>query len=123
MNPIIKQIKAEMQDVVENNILRFWLDKMQDHERGGFYGRMTVKFVMKQKKDAFSTLVSYGRFQQLIAYFIIRNTLQRLPVPRIISSRISLTPNTVVLIGVSIAMVTRSIPRSSSMLSVSLSMV
>ena len=36
MNPIIKQIKAEMQDVVENNILRFWLDKMQDHERGGF---------------------------------------------------------------------------------------
>ena len=41
MNPTIKQIKAEMQDVVENNILRFWLDKMQDHERGGFYGRMT----------------------------------------------------------------------------------
>ena len=29
-----------MQDVLENNILRFWLDKMQDSEQGGFYGRM-----------------------------------------------------------------------------------
>ncbi|MBQ7440691.1 MAG: AGE family epimerase/isomerase, partial [Prevotella sp.] len=30
-----------MQDVLENNILRFWLDKMQDDENGGFYGQMT----------------------------------------------------------------------------------
>ena len=29
-----------MQDVVENNILRFWSEKMVDHEHGGFYGRM-----------------------------------------------------------------------------------
>ena len=29
-----------MLDVLENNILRFWLDKMQDRENGGFYGRM-----------------------------------------------------------------------------------
>lgn len=36
----IDSMKQEMQDVVENNILRFWLDKMQDHERGGFYGQM-----------------------------------------------------------------------------------
>lgn len=41
MNAIVKNMKAEMRDVVENNILRFWLDKMQDKERGGFYGRMT----------------------------------------------------------------------------------
>ena len=33
-------MKQEMQDVLENNILRFWLDKMQDNENGGFYGRM-----------------------------------------------------------------------------------
>ncbi|MBQ0033843.1 MAG: AGE family epimerase/isomerase [Bacteroidales bacterium] len=38
---MVKNMKAEMRDVVENNILRFWLDKMQDKERGGFYGRMT----------------------------------------------------------------------------------
>ena len=40
MNAIVSQMKAEMLDVLENNILRFWLDKMQDHERGGFYGRI-----------------------------------------------------------------------------------
>ena len=29
-----------MQDVLQQNILRFWLDKMQDRENGGFYGRI-----------------------------------------------------------------------------------
>ncbi len=33
-------MKAEMLDVVENNILSFWLYNMQDEEHGGFYGRM-----------------------------------------------------------------------------------
>lgn len=36
----IETMKHEMQDVLENNILRFWLDKMQDQENDGFYGRM-----------------------------------------------------------------------------------
>ena len=40
MNDTIKNLKAEMQDVVENNILAFWLNYMQDHEHGGFYGQM-----------------------------------------------------------------------------------
>jgi len=30
-----------MEDVLHNNILSFWLDKMQDKENGGFYGQMT----------------------------------------------------------------------------------
>jgi mannobiose 2-epimerase len=29
-----------MLDVLENNILHFWLNTMEDHEHGGFYGRM-----------------------------------------------------------------------------------
>ena len=36
----LNKLKNEMLDVVENNILRFWLDKMQDDEYGGFYGQM-----------------------------------------------------------------------------------
>ena len=36
----VETMKREMQDVLEQNILRFWLDKMQDHENGGFYGRI-----------------------------------------------------------------------------------
>ena len=33
-------MRLEMQDVLQQNILRFWLDKMQDRENGGFYGRI-----------------------------------------------------------------------------------
>ncbi|MCD8289502.1 MAG: AGE family epimerase/isomerase [Prevotella sp.] len=33
-------LSRRMRDVVENNILRFWLDNMQDRENGGFYGQM-----------------------------------------------------------------------------------
>ena len=33
-------MSTEMQDVLQQNILRFWLEKMVDHEHGGFYGRI-----------------------------------------------------------------------------------
>lgn len=36
-------LKSEVQDVLENNILNFWLDNMVDEEHGGFYGQMTGK--------------------------------------------------------------------------------
>lgn len=36
----IYQMKKEMQDVLENNILHFWMTQMVDEENGGFYGRM-----------------------------------------------------------------------------------
>lgn len=36
----IIQLRTEMQDVLENNILPFWLNQMKDVENGGFYGRM-----------------------------------------------------------------------------------
>ena len=49
-NQTIKTMLHEMQDVVENNILRFWLDRMQDHENGGFYGRIDADEVLH--KDA-----------------------------------------------------------------------
>ena len=31
--------KDDMLDLLENNILRYWMEKMVDHEYGGFYGR------------------------------------------------------------------------------------
>jgi len=40
MNNIVATMKTEMQDVLQKNILRFWLDKMVDQEHGGFYGRI-----------------------------------------------------------------------------------
>ena len=36
----LKSLKNEMQDVLESNILRFWLKNMIDEENGGFYGRI-----------------------------------------------------------------------------------
>ncbi|OYP39249.1 N-acyl-D-glucosamine 2-epimerase [Prevotella sp. P5-126] len=40
MSNIVSTMKTEMQDVLQKNILRFWLDKMVDQEHGGFYGRI-----------------------------------------------------------------------------------
>lgn len=40
MNESVSRLKFEMLDVLENNILRFWMEKMIDHENGGFYGRI-----------------------------------------------------------------------------------
>lgn len=33
-------LKQQMQDTLEHNILRFWIDKMTDNRHGGYYGRM-----------------------------------------------------------------------------------
>lgn len=48
---IVATMKMEMQDVLENDILRFWLDKMQDDENGGFYGQMTGRGQLIKEAD------------------------------------------------------------------------
>ena len=40
MNEQIAILKQEVHDVLTQNILPFWLDKMTDREHGGFYGRI-----------------------------------------------------------------------------------
>ena len=39
-NQAVATLKQEVTDVLTKNILPFWLNKMQDREHGGFYGRM-----------------------------------------------------------------------------------
>ena len=51
MNERGQLMTQEMQDVLENNILRFWLDKMQDHENGGFYGRIDAGGVLHPEAE------------------------------------------------------------------------
>ena len=36
----LKTLKSEMQDVLQSNILPFWINRMTDNENGGFYGRI-----------------------------------------------------------------------------------
>ena len=47
----VSLMKQEMQDVLEKNILRFWLDKMVDHEHGGFYGRIDGNGVLHPEAE------------------------------------------------------------------------
>jgi mannobiose 2-epimerase len=47
----IKELKQSARQLLENNILRFWLDKMEDRENGGFYGRMDGHNVLHPKAD------------------------------------------------------------------------
>ena len=47
----VQTMKQEMQDVLQNNILRFWLDKMQDQEHGGFYGRIDGNGVLHPEAE------------------------------------------------------------------------
>ena len=44
-------MKQELREVLENNILRFWIDRMQDHEQGGFYGRIDNQNVLHADAD------------------------------------------------------------------------
>ncbi|MDR2474958.1 MAG: AGE family epimerase/isomerase [Bacteroidales bacterium] len=38
-----------VQQLLEENILAFWINNMQDHERGGFYGQIDGKGVLQPK--------------------------------------------------------------------------
>ena len=35
---VLQSLKTEVLNCLTTNILPFWLDNMQDNERGGFYG-------------------------------------------------------------------------------------
>ena len=105
---IIATMKREMQDVLTQNILPFWLDKMQDHENGGFYGRMDGQGQLYPEAEkgailnarilwAFSAAYRYfSRFSPLTSRIIWMLP----PAPNATSSTTSSTVSTVVSIGV-----------------------
>ncbi len=65
-------LRKEMQDVVENNILRFWLDNMQDRENGGFYGRMSGEGVLDKTADKGGILNARILWTFSAAYRVLR---------------------------------------------------
>ena len=46
-----QQLKREVREVLEDNILGFWIKNMQDNEHGGFYGRMDGHGVLHPQAD------------------------------------------------------------------------
>ena len=69
----IKMLKQEMQDVLEKNILRFWLDKMQDHENGGFYGRIDGQGVLHPEAEKGAILNARILWSFSAAYRVLGN--------------------------------------------------
>ena len=69
----IKMLKLEMQDVLEKNILRFWLDKMQDHENGGFYGRIDGQGVLHPEAEKGAILNARILWSFSAAYRVLGN--------------------------------------------------
>ncbi len=71
-NMDLKTLKHEMQDVVENNILHFWLDKMQDTEHGGFYGRIDGNDVLHAEAEKGAILNARILWAFSAAYRVLR---------------------------------------------------
>ena len=72
MDRRIIKMKQEVQDVLENNILRFWLDEMQDHEHGGFYGQMTDRGELVKAADKGGILNARILWAFSAAYRVLR---------------------------------------------------
>ena len=73
MNSIVKTMKQEMQDVLQDNILRFWLDKMQDREHGGFYGRIDGSGVLHPEAEKGAILNARILWSFSAAYRVLGN--------------------------------------------------
>ena len=61
-----------MQDVLENNILHFWMNKMVDREHGGFYGRMDGKDVLHPEAEKGAILNARILWSFSAAYRVLR---------------------------------------------------
>ena len=66
-------MKQEMQDVLQDNILRFWLDKMQDQEHGGFYGRIDGSGVLHPEAEQGAILNARILWSFSAAYRVLGN--------------------------------------------------
>ena len=73
MNETVQTMKREMQDVVKNNILRFWMEKMLDREQGGFYGRIDGQGVLHKDAEKGAILNARILWSFSAAYRVLKN--------------------------------------------------
>ena len=66
-------MKQEMQDVLEQNILRFWLDKMVDRGHGGFYGRIDGQGILHPEAEKGAILNARILWAFSAAYRVLGN--------------------------------------------------
>ncbi len=65
-------LKQEVREVLEHNILRFWIDRMQDDEHGGFYGRIDSNNVLHADADKGAILNARILWTFSAAYRVLR---------------------------------------------------
>ena len=68
----IEIFKQEVREVLENNILRFWIDRMQDNGHGGFYGRVDGNNVLHKEADKGAILNARILWTFAAAYRVLR---------------------------------------------------
>ena len=68
----ITVMRSEMLDVLENNILPFWIDKMVDYENGGFYGRIDGQMQLHPEAEKGAILNARILWSFSAAYRVLR---------------------------------------------------
>ena len=69
----VSVMKQELQDVLEQNILRFWLDKMLDREHDGFYGRIDGQGILHPEAEKGAILNARILWAFSAAYRVLGN--------------------------------------------------
>lgn len=72
-NPQLTDIKSEMLDVLQNNILNYWIEKVQDNENGGFYGRITGEEQLIPQSEKGAVLNARILWTFSAAYRVLKN--------------------------------------------------
>ena len=68
----VERLKQEVREVLEYNILRFWIDRMQDKVNGGFYGRIDNKNRLHADADKGAILNARILWTFSAAYRVLR---------------------------------------------------
>ena len=77
MNSRIQTLKQEMQEVLTQNILPFWMTKMVDREHGGFYGRIDGNGVLHPDAEKGAILNARILWSFSAAYRVLTNSEMR----------------------------------------------
>ena len=70
----VRLMKEEMQDVLTQNILRFWMTRMVDEENGGFYGRIDGQGVLHPEAEKGAILNARILWSFSAAYRVLANS-------------------------------------------------
>ena len=94
-------MQQEMLECLNNNILNFWLQRMVDHEQGGFYGRIdgNDKLVADAQTGAILNARILWALLPPIEWWATNAILTLLSEPKTTFSTILSTMNMVVSIG------------------------